>query len=404
MNHNNQIKDKNKTILSKINEISSLLHLPGKKEIGLYIGNAGIALFLFYYARLKNVPDVHRKATEMVDDLFTQIETTPQLGFSLCSGIAGVGWLVDHLCKQGFLMANPDEVLSDIDEYLYHAALNELYQGHYDFMHGAMGIVLYLVKRNRQGYLCHLVDELSRIAIWDGDGAKWESIIKHEDGIRGYNIALSHGSSSLALVLCKILQITPENETAKRLLKGAVEYICNQEISVEKHGCYFPAFSIESQPIMAKTRLAWCYGDLGIALAIWQSGLLLGNQGWIEKVMEVLLFSAHRRGLPDNMVRDAGICHGTAGIAHVFNRLHRNTKRVEFKDAAGYWCNETLKMATFEDGLAGYKAWYTPEHDGWQPTDSLLEGIAGIGLCLLSFVMQEDPAWDECLLLNVSSM
>jgi lantibiotic modifying enzyme len=100
------------------------------------------------------------------------------------------------------------------------------------------------------------------------------------------------------------------------------------------------------------------------------------------------------------MVRDAGICHGTAGIAHIFNRLYRTTKQYRFQEAANYWCLETLKMSKFEDGFAGYKTWHTEEYGGWQPCNNLLEGIAGIGLSLLSFVMPEDPAWDECLLLS----
>jgi len=116
--------------------------------------------------------------------------------------------------------------------------------------------------------------------------------------------------------------------------------------------------------------------------------------------MEVLLHAAHRRGLPENRVQDAGICHGAAGIAHIFNRLHRNTGRMEFKDAADYWYVETIKMAKFDDGLAGYKTYYTEAYGGWQPNDNFLVGIAGIGLCLLSFVVEEDPAWDECLLLS----
>ena len=389
------------SILAKIDEIASaLLETPLDREIGLYSGNAGVALFLFYYARFKKEAAIRQKATEIVDDLFTQIETTLQPHFSLCSGIAGVAWLIDHLCKQRFLGADSDEILSDIDEHLFQAALNELDRGHFDFLHGAMGILLYLIKRNRQEYLRHLIRALGSITVWDGKCAKWQSVIRHEEGTLGFNISLSHGSSSLALVLGKTLQMMPKEETTKRLLKGTMEYICNQELPMTQYGCYFPAFSIESQPDLSKTRLAWCYGDLGVALAIWQSGVQLGNQAWADKGMEVLLFSTARRGLLENRVQDAGICHGTAGVAQIFNRLYRNTGRGEFEEAANYWCAETLKMARFDDGLAGYKTYRTERYGGWQPSSSLLEGIAGIGLGLLSFVMSEDPAWDECILLS----
>jgi lantibiotic modifying enzyme len=114
----------------------------------------------------------------------------------------------------------------------------------------------------------------------------------------------------------------------------------------------------------------------------------------------ILSHSATRRGLQENSVLDAGVCHGTAGIASIFNRLYLKTAREEFKEAAVYWCQETLSMAKFEDGFAGYKTWRTEKYGGWQTSTSLLEGVSGIGLCLLSFVTSDDPAWDECFLLS----
>jgi len=376
--------------IKKLDEIAAVLLDSSKnQEIGLYSGNTGLALFLFYYARFKNSATLHQQASKILDDLFIQIESASHPLFSFCSGIAGVSWLVDHLCRQGFLQANSDEMISDVDIFLYESALFELSHGHFDFLHGAMGVVFYFAKRNRQDYLRHLVRALDNTAVWDGDCAKWRSILNHEERLTGYNISLSHGSSSIALVLCKVLQIMPKDETAEKLLRGAIKYICNQEIPLSQYGCFFPSFSIESQPDLFKTRLAWCYGDLGIAFAIWKTGLLFHHQAWIDKGMEVLLHAANRRGLAENKVMDAGICHGAAGVAHIFHRLYRDSGRKEFKDAADYWCIETLKMAAFEDGLAGYKTWRSEQYGGWQPNDNLLEGITGIGMCLLSFVMPD---------------
>ena len=384
-----------------VDEIAAaLLSDSSQKSIGLYSGRAGISLFLFYYARLKGSADIHQQASKILDQIFDQIETTPHPQFSLCTGIAGVGWLVNHLCQQKFMQTDANEMLSDIDEYLYRIALLELNKGHFDFMHGALGIALYFIKRKRQDYLHHLIQALAIIANQDGNGLKWQSVIDHEEGTKGFNIALSHGSSSIVLILCKILQIMPEEENIKTMLTGAVNYILNQEISVEQYGCFFPSLSLESQLELFKTRLAWCYGDLGVALAIWKSGTILQNQTWTNKGMEVLLHAASRRRLQENRVQDAGICHGTAGIAHIFSRLFHDTARNEFKDAANYWITETIKMAKFKDGLAGYKTWHHPKYGGWQTDNNLLDGIAGIGMSLLSFLDKNDPAWDECLLLT----
>jgi len=58
-------------------------------------------------------------------------------------------------------------------------------------------------------------------------------------------------------------------------------------------------------------------------------------------------------------------------------------------------------MAKFEDGLAGFKVYQA--HDGkptWLNKYGLLEGVAGIGLAMLTYYYEMDPAWDECLLLS----
>lgn len=53
-------------------------------------------------------------------------------------------------------------------------------------------------------------------------------------------------------------------------------------------------------------------------------------------------------------------------------------------------------MARFDDGLAGYKALHTEMENEY----GILEGVAGIGLALLSYVTETEPTWDECLLLS----
>jgi len=61
--------------LQKTDKIAAiLLDTPLQQDIGLYSGHAGIALFLFYYARLKNEVTIHKQASEILDNLFCQIE------------------------------------------------------------------------------------------------------------------------------------------------------------------------------------------------------------------------------------------------------------------------------------------------------------------------------------------
>jgi hypothetical protein len=105
--------------------------------------------------------------------------------------------------------------------------------------------------------------------------------------------------------------------------------------------------------------------------------------------------------LSENYVFDAGLCHGSAGIAHTFYRMWINSQIIEFKQAMEYWFEVTLKMATYKDGLAGYKTYCFSEANHWYMNDySFLEGITGIGMTLNSFKNQVNPKWDKFLLLS----
>ena len=124
-------------------------------------------------------------------------------------------------------------------------------------------------------------------------------------------------------------------------------------------------------------------------------GLSFGLDG-----LDILLKTTRRRDPQENKVLDAGICHGAAGIALIYNILYQRTARKMFMESAAYWLDVCLDMASHEDGIAGYKTWYLPQYGGWKNSAGLLEGAAGIGLVLMSFISEKEAAWSKSLLLN----
>ena len=65
--------------------------------------------------------------------------------------------------------------------------------------------------------------------------------------------------------------------------------------------------------------------------------------------------------------------------------------------AADYWMEQTLNHSRFDDGLAGYKSF---EADQWTNSDSLLTGVAGIGLVMISCLSKDRQTWDELFLVS----
>jgi hypothetical protein len=121
----------------------------------------------------------------------------------------------------------------------------------------------------------------------------------------------------------------------------------------------------------------------------------------LERAALEIAREAARRPAEQAGVNDAGICHGAAGLGHVYNRLYQATREPLFKEAATAWFARTLEMRRPGEGVAGYLAWNSlpgQEELGWVADGSLLTGAAGIALTLLAACHSSRPSWDGMLM------
>jgi lantibiotic biosynthesis protein len=88
-------------------------------------------------------------------------------------------------------------------------------------------------------------------------------------------------------------------------------------------------------------------------------------------------------------VNEPGLCHGAAGLMHIFNRIYQATGQSVFRDAALRWLDDTLALCDF------------PAGNRWQESCGLLNGAAGIALALLAVVGDREPRWDRILLCDL---
>ncbi len=395
----------NKQIQEKIHEIADIVFNKEVNELSLLGGAAGNSIFHIYYSKVFQNEEHNDKAIELITDIFDKISK----GFSFhtfAGGLAGIGWLIEFLTQNEFLDCDTNETIGELDDYLHKLMIEEIKHGNFDYLHGAGGIALYFLKRTnfskREEYLSEFVDILDEISIKENNTCKWISDINVKDDKKEevYNLSMSHGISSIISVLSKIYKQNINKEKTRNLLEGAVNYLLSNEQDHNEFNSYFPGTVALKDHKPGKGRLAWCYGDLGVGVALWNASKSLDNKDLENKSIEILLFTAQKRDLKENMVVDAGICHGTVGNAHIFKRMYINTGIEEFNNTAEYWYDETLKMAKHEDTLSGYKSFRTEEYGGWKEEFGFLEGIAGIGLSLLSAISDIDPKWDEILLLS----
>lgn len=360
---------------------------------------SGVALFLFYMYKLTERDECNNKAFDLLEDVI-DIQEAYEI---IPASVSKYGWLLNHLNKHGFIEAEVADYFEEINLSLFEFMQRSLQKDNYDFLHGSLGIAHYFLtveNQTNKHFLMEFAGNFYKSALQNENGGlKWISVLDFDSKKKGYNISMSHGISSIISVFSKIYSKGIEKGITSRLVEGAVSYLLNQKLPPNQYNSIYPNFALESTDKLHSSRLAWCYGDLGISVALWHASQALGRKDWEQEAVDTILHASKRRGLVENGVVDAGLCHGTAGIAHIFNRMYGYTGLEELKEASNYWFAETLKMARFEDGLAGFKAWQGNER-GWVNEPGLLEGIAGIGLALISAVSDIEPAWDECLLLS----
>jgi lantibiotic modifying enzyme len=384
----------------KINLIADILMAPHEGNVGLMGGNSGEVLFWAYYSKYMGLK--REKSVLILSSIFDEINKGYHFP-TFSTGLSGVGWLVEHLSKNKFISINTDKTIGDMDEFLYPQMLDLIRDGNFDYLHGALGIGLYYIERypnpKTTKYLIKLVDELERLSINVSGGIAWETVVVQDSNLRGFNLSLSHGIASIIVFLCRVNELGIQKNKTYELISKAIFFLLNSKCRQSINTYQFPAWVGQTNhPIGG--RLAWCYNDLGIATALWQAGMILKNKNWKQEGLNVLFPLTKITNKNEAGVRDAGLCHGASGIAHTFNRMYNYTNNNAFKNSALFWFEECLKLATFHDGLAGYKVYRDAKFGGWQNVYGYLEGISGIGLALISAVSNIDANWDRSILLS----
>jgi hypothetical protein len=182
------------------------------------------------------------------------------------------------------------------------------------------------------------------------------------------------------------------------LLKEAVDWLLTQRIDgQESRYAYVAAPGVELKP----ARLAWCYGDLSVALGLLAAARHTGETEWEHAALDLARFAAARPAETTGVV-DAGLCHGAGGVLHQFNRAFQATGDPVLREAALSWLERTLAQQRPGEGVGGFIA-FDSDTQAWQPLPGFLTGAAGVGLALLAAAAPVLPDWDRVLLTAVPS-
>jgi lantibiotic modifying enzyme len=371
-------------------------------------GSAGLAVFYAYLSRTRGGRRYEQPALRFLREAGDAVESVTMSPW-LYSGFSGIAWAMAHVEA---MLASPAERHSTeaVDEALEDFVRRPGWKADYDLVSGLVGLGVYALERlpapGAVSCLQRIVDRLEDLAERKDGGTTWRTAPgllpphQRKEAPRGYyNVGLAHGVPGVIAILGAACAAGVRRRTARRLLGGAVRWLLRQRT---EHGgaTSFPAWVVPGVP-SAACRSAWCYGSPGVAAALFWAARNVGEKSWEREALRIARGVADRG--PDHAgVSDAGLCHGAAGLGHIFNRLYQATGDEKLKGAARFWFERTLEMRQPGAGVGGFSALVGRE-DGstyWDDLPALLTGASGIALALLAATTSIEPAWDRMLLVS----
>lgn len=365
-------------------------------DFSLASGTTGVALFGAYVRRwnptLFGLDALNRYMRHAIDRASRELNT----GFFF--GPVGVAWTITHL-SHDYHSELADNYCSIVDEFVLETLKSDSsWVQRYDLFSGLVGLGTYILERpdsehRRQALDLAVIRLLEHAEDPGFEQMTWRAANRHNPygpaSARGpiYNLGVPHGVPGIVSFLARALQRLPKHYHALSL---TMNWLLAQRIS----GTY-PSFGmIASAPTPQWLQPAWCYGDLGIALAVANAAVAAKRVDW-RKSAEALATNVAQQTMEGSL--ETGVCHGSAGNGHLFARLFEHFGLPVLREASTIWFGRALMRwdPARRDGFAGYKSDIRD-----QPLGSVgfLRGAAGTALCVLGDLGHVDRGWDRVIL------
>jgi lantibiotic biosynthesis protein len=378
-------------------------------------GLAGRAVLFSYLAETVEPSELYLdRAYAFLAEALMLAGTSRTIG--LGEGTVGVAWAVLHL-RDRLSFGDAADSVAELDDFL----LDQVgaWPASYDLLQGLVGMGIYALEGEANPRRQELAERVTRrlleVATTTSDGVSWFTPVdglppwqSRQTPAGRYDLGTAHGIPGVINFLTLAL--------SRGVRVGGLESRIRESMN-----WLFARIGGGGQPMFASFADAagvasahshvywgWCYGDLGVCAALLGPTRSVGSAQWAELLLARALDLA--RVVPGEVERNEhGLCHGVAGIAHLFNRLFHATGEATFAESSTRWFRRLCAEYKPDHGIGGFRT-EVPLGDPGQPTGSmdvssgLLEGSAGIALALLAAASPIEPTWDRCLLLSPAAV
>ena len=382
---------------------------PGS-DPGVAGGTAGLALFYAYLGAETGSEEWTGLAHRLMEHSIDALSERPLLP-DFYEGFTGIGWAIDHL--QGMLFEEPDDDGDDPDadpigESLVAGA-------------GAAAVRARRLRSDRRSRrlrdlrvpcsaaACRtaLARAAGPAAHRDRRAGRRRFLLVHAAGDAPrlaartepdgrFNLGVSHGVAAVISVLGMCAGCRRDvRPSSGRLLDRAVDWLLAQKQN-GKNWCFANSV-IKGRPA-GRDRLAWCYGDPGIAAALFTAARHCGHAGWEAEALDVARTAARRAdgNLGDRRRRSLSWIGRPRLISST-----GCTRRAAIRSWPRRRARGTGTPSTCSGPASASRDTNSSRRRAGMPLTGFLAGLAGVGLGLLARRQLARAGWDQFLAVSV---
>lgn len=357
---------------------------------GYINGSSSKLIFLsHYYKNFKSDKNVLKEIFSIRKNLLETIENNSIPNLTLSYGLSGILFSLEY--SYNTIADNSEiEVDKDFCDFLILECIKMLYEDNFDLLTGGIGILNFLIENHIEYLDSDAIDKILCAIVDKQINGIWLS----KNSVK-INLGLSHGYISIVMVLLKIHKFFPEKRI-EEVLVNTLDMTLSFKNEMNILSCFPNFVNRDRLKTNQPSRLAWCYGDLGMSLLFFLAGKNLSNNVYYEQGQEILNRINQRKDLKENLIYDASFCHGSSGVAHILNKLICDYNIPELSTLYDYWIKMTIEMMDINRFLS-----YEPQDDIIEFVENygLLNGYCGIGMVLIDYISKnKNLDWSNPLL------
>ena len=255
----------------------------------------------------------------MLAKFYEQIEEAPYIQPDIY-GLSSLGILLNYLTKvdENRFKEYEEEFIDDFSIVMLEASQAMAEKLEYDTFIGLVCMLNFFILTEQKENIIKVTDLLQNVT--------QELYEKNELN----NLGISHGICGIIAVMAKSILFLQEEEIQPATLqkyKATLQLITNHVINQKGEiGNFCFPYNVGE----TTSRLAWCYGDLSVCIALTWAALVLPNKKEIDEIIKQTIKNSIGIKDTDRLFRtheqtqqfDLGLCHGVSGVYLVFKRLY----------------------------------------------------------------------------------